>query len=100
MTPLLLAPLLQSPPAAWPTARPTVVYLSGTPAEYLALLGRVGAGPLANPAVYDPAAGRIVVGTDLADRVAKLADARRSHQAQRAGIDAYEAEVRKLYRSS
>lgn len=96
----LSAALVHLLPSRQPTARPTTVFLSGTPAEYLQLLGQAGAGPLVNPAVYDPTAGRIVVGTDLADRVAKLAQARRDHQTQRAAVDAYEAEIRKLYQKS
>lgn len=96
----LSAALVQLLPPRHPAARPTIVFLSGTPQEYVALLGKAGTGPLANPAVYDPAAGRVVVGTDLAERAARLADARRSHQNQQAGIDAYEAEVRRLYKGS
>ena len=96
----LSAALVRLLPPRRPAAAPTTVFLTGTPAEYQKLLGRAGAGPLANPAVYDPVAGRVVVGTDLADRVAKRADARRSHQTQRGTIDTYEAEVRKLYRAA
>ncbi len=96
----LTAALVQLLPPRRPAAAPTAVYLSGTATEYGTLLGRTGAGPLANPAVYDPAAGRVVVGTDLHDRVAKRSAARQSHQTQQKAIDAYEAEVRKLYRGA
>jgi hypothetical protein len=94
------AALVRLLPPRRPVATPTAVYLTGTAAEYVTLLGLAGAGRLANPAVYDRRAGRIVVGTDLTDRTAKLAAARQSHHRQLQTLDSHEADLRRLYKSA
>lgn len=80
-------------------ASKTTVYLAGTAAEYRALLGPA-AGPVLNPAVYDPAGHRIVCGSDLRRLGDDLTAARVRHAQQLAGIDRYEADVRHLYKGS
>ena len=77
----------------------TTVYLAGTADDYRAMLGPT-AGPLLNPAVYDPAGHRVICGSDLRRLGNDLTAARVRHAQQLAGIDRYEAEVRHLYRGS
>ncbi|MFO0797379.1 MAG: hypothetical protein U0804_07860 [Gemmataceae bacterium] len=85
-------------PPAVPTARPTTVFLAPTPDEYRQLLAPLGRADLLNPAVFDPAANRILCGTDL-DRLGdELAAAKLHHAQQLAALDRYEAGVRMLYR--
>ena len=78
-------------------ARPVTILLAGTPAGYRAALGP-GAAGVRNPAVYEPAAGRIVCGSDLAGAADTLAAARQKHRRERAKVDAAEAELRQVYK--
>src|SRR5690606_30920680 len=66
---------------------------------YRALIGPT-AGPLLNPAIYDPATNRIVCGSDLVRLGEQLTAAKIAHQKERARLDRYEAEIRQLYRGS
>jgi hypothetical protein len=85
------------PPRVRTGAAPTV-YLAGTLDDYRAVVGPA-AGPILNPALYDPAGNRIVCGSDLGRLGAELARRRIGHVQQIAGLDRYEAEVRKLYKN-
>lgn len=78
--------------------RPTTVLLAGTTEDYARLVGPT-AGPLLNPALYDPVGNRIVCGSDLRRLGDELATARRYHRDQLASLSVYEAEVRKLYQN-
>ena len=80
-------------------ARPTTVLLAGSMADYRARIGPT-AGPLLNAAIYDPAANRIVCGSDLVPLGEKLAATHARHQEQRLALDRYEAEVKRLYKGS
>jgi hypothetical protein len=80
------------------SARPTGIWLATDPEEYKALLGPLGESKLLNPAVYDVATSRILCGTDLKRLGDELQAARLHHAQQLAGLDRYEASVRKLYR--
>lgn len=77
----------------------TTVYLAGTADDYRALLGPT-AGPVLNPAVYDPAGRRILCGSDLRRLGDELAAARLGHTQQLAGIARYEADIRQLYKGA
>jgi hypothetical protein len=79
------------------TGRPTTVLLAGQMADYARLVGDAGGG-LLNPAIYDPVANRIVCGSDLERLGAELAATQKQHTAERARLDRYEAEVRRLYK--
>jgi hypothetical protein len=84
-------------PPRYPAARPTTVLLAGQMSDYERLLG----GParhVLNPAIYDPARNRIVCGTDLARLGEELTATQKRHAAERARLDKYEAEVRRLYK--
>jgi hypothetical protein len=80
-------------------AAKTTVYLTGSAAEYQKLLGPA-AGPVLNPAVYDPAGHRVVCGSDLLKLDDDLSAARLRHAQQLAGIERYEEDVRRLYKGS
>jgi hypothetical protein len=80
-------------------SRPTTVLLAGSMADYRARIGPT-AGPLLNAAIYDPAANRIVCGSDLGPLDEKLAAARAKQKEQRRAVRQYEAEMRQLYKSS
>lgn len=84
-------------PPRFPAARKTTVYLAGSPEEYRKLLGPT-AGPLLNPAVYDPIGNRIVCGSDLRRLGEELTATRLGHQQQLAGIDRYEENIRTAYK--
>ncbi|MGL6094361.1 MAG: DUF1570 domain-containing protein [Fimbriiglobus sp.] len=76
----------------------TTVVLAGTLDDYRTAVGPA-AGPILNPAVYEPARNRIVCGSDLGRLGAELARRRIGHVQQIAGLDRYEAEVRRLYKN-
>ena len=81
----------------------TRVLFAGTRAGYRAALqtmvGPAAAG-VANPAVFDPAANRIVGGSDLMPIAEDLSAARLAHAAGRARLDAADAELKRLYKTS
>ena len=80
------------------SGRPTVLMLATDPEEYKTLLGRLNEANLLNPAVYDVATNRILCGTELKRLGDELQSARVYHGQQVAGLDRYEAGVRKLYK--
>jgi hypothetical protein len=73
--------------------RPTTVLLAPDPAEYRELVG-----PVLNPAVFDPAANRIVLGTNLRRLGEELNKVRLYHEQQLATLKKYEDDLRKLYK--
>jgi Protein of unknown function (DUF1570) len=77
--------------------RPTLVALAMDRGEYAKLLGPA-AGPVVNPAAFDPAANRIVCLTDLRKLGGDLTAARAYNLGQFAALDKYEADVRGLYK--
>ena len=79
--------------------RPTEVLLAGRVEDYRRLLGR-DAPPVLNAALYDPAANRVVCGSDLREFDEQLTASRAKHKLGRVKLDEYEAEVRVLYRQS
>ena len=79
--------------------RPTTVLLAGQMSTYRALIGPT-AGSLLNPAIYDPAANRIVCGSDLVRLDRQLDAAQKTHARQAAELERYEADIRRLYRGS
>ncbi len=79
--------------------RPTEIVLAGRVEDYRRLLGR-DAPPVLNAAIYDPAANRVVCGSDLREFDEQLTASRAKHKLGRARLDEYEAEVRTLYRHS
>ena len=86
------------PPRRTPE-RPTAVLLAGRVEDYRQLLGR-DAPPVLNAAIYDPAANRVVCGSDLREFDEQLTASRAKHKLGRARLDEYEAELRTLYRQS
>ena len=88
---------------ARPGRKPTRVLFAGTQSGYRAALeaalGPTAAG-VANPAVFDPATGRIVCGSDLMRIAEDLAAARLAHAAARARLDAADADLKRLYKTS
>jgi hypothetical protein len=84
-------------PPRHPGGRPTTVLLAGRMSDYAGLVGGPD-GRLLNPAIYDPAANRIVCGSDLERLGEELAATHRRHAAERARLDRYQAEVRQLYK--
>ena len=80
-------------------ARPTTILLAGSMADYRDTIGPT-AGPLLNPAIYNPALNRIVCGCDLVPLGEKMAATHARHQEQRAALDKYEQEVKQLYKGS
>lgn len=86
-------------PPRLPADKPTTVYLAATPADYQAALGPA-AGPVRNPAVYDPARNRIVCGPDLKRLSDTLAEVRAGHARERAKLDQAEAGLRQLYKAA
>jgi hypothetical protein len=80
------------------TGRPTLLMLATDPDEYKTLLGPLNEAKLLNPAVYDPLGNRILCGTELKRAGDELQSARVHHAQQIAGLDRYEANLRKLYR--
>lgn len=79
------------------TSKPTTIFLTVTPEEYVSLLGP-GAPRLLNPAVYDPVKNRIICGSDLRRLGEQLNGSRLHHQRQFFAIEQYEADIRKLYK--
>lgn len=86
-------------PPGHTAGRPTTIYLAGSMGDYRATIGPT-AGPLLNPAIYDPALNRIVCGCDLVPLGEKLAATHTRHQEQYAAVDKYEQEVKQLYKGS
>ncbi len=86
-------------PARHAAARPTTVMLAGTLDDYRRLIGP-SAGPLINPAIYDPVTNRIVCGSDLRRLGDELAATRKAHAAQLAEVEKYDVSVRQLYKGS
>lgn len=84
------------PPQAT-TAKPTTIYLTVTPEEYVSLLG-TNAPRLLNPALYDPVRNRIICGSDLRRLGEQLNGSRLHHQRQFLAIEQYEIDIRKLYK--
>lgn len=80
------------PPKA-KVAKPVTVFLADDPVLY-----RAAAGPVLNPALFDPAQNRIVCGTDLRQAGLELRAVRLKTAQQFAALDKYEADVRKLYK--
>jgi hypothetical protein len=87
------------PPAA-KGGRPTQLMLATDPDEYKALLGPTGEKALLNPAVYDVTNNRILCGTELKRLGDELQSARVHHAQQLAGLDRYEAGLKKLYKDA
>ena len=85
------------PPAA-KSGTPTRFMLATTQDEYKALLGPLNEAKLLNPAVYDPANNQILCGTDLKRLGDELQSARVYHGQQLAGLDRYEANLKKLFK--
>ncbi len=85
-------------PPTLKSGRPTLLMLATDPDEYKALLGPLNEAKLLNPAVYDPAGNRILCGTELKRLGDELQSARVYHAQQIAGLDRYEANVKKLYK--
>jgi hypothetical protein len=85
------------PPAA-KSGTPTRFMLATTQDEYKALLGPLDESKLLNPAVYDPANNQILCGTDLKRLGDELQSARVHHGQQLAGLDRYEAGLKKFYK--
>lgn len=79
-------------------ARPTVLMLATDAREYRALLRARGAGGVLNPAVFDPGTNHVLCGSDLTPLGTELQSARVHHAQQLAGLDRYEAGLRKLYK--
>jgi hypothetical protein len=79
-------------------AAPTRLYLATDRDEYKALLGPLGQDKLLNPAVYDPATNRILCGSELKRLGNELQSAHIHHGQQIAGLERYEATVKKLYK--
>jgi len=79
--------------------RPTRVELTGDLDDYRQLL-RQSADAVLNAAVYDPAANRILVGTDLRRLGAELQRTRIQHAQQLADVGEYEKRIRKQYKGS
>jgi hypothetical protein len=73
--------------------RPTTVLIAPDPGEYQELVG-----PVLNPAVFDPAANRIVLGTNLRRLGEELNKVRLHHEQQLATLKKYEDDLRKLYK--
>jgi hypothetical protein len=73
--------------------RPTTVLIAADPTEYKQLVG-----PLLNPAVFDPATNRIVLGTNLRRLGEELNKVRLHHEQQLATLRKYEEDLRKLYK--
>ena len=84
-------------PPQMSTAKPTTIFLTVTPEEYVSLLGP-GAPRLLNPAVYDPAKNRIICGSNLRRLGEQLNSSRLHHQRQFLAIEQYEADILKLYK--
>jgi hypothetical protein len=91
----MFAALTRYLPPAKPRDAPTTVYLCAKPEAYRQLLG---ATPVLNPAIFDPAKNRIVCGSNLVALGDRLTGTRLHHQRQYQALDEYEASVRKLYR--
>lgn len=87
-------------PPTVPDARPTVVYLAADPDEYRRLLGPLGHELLLNPAVYDAQTNRVLCGSDLRRLGTLLQGARIHHSQELAGLNKYEAELRRNYKQS
>ncbi|HUR55586.1 MAG TPA: DUF1570 domain-containing protein, partial [Gemmataceae bacterium] len=85
-------------PPTVPDARPTVVYLAPSQAEYRQLLGPLGEAQLLNPAVFDPQTNRILCGSDLRRLGTELQSALIHHSQELATLAKYEIELRKLYK--
>jgi len=79
--------------------KPTTVLLAGRAEDFRRLLGR-DAPAVLNAAVYDPAANRVVCGSDLREFDEQLTASRAKHKLGRARLDEYEAEVRVLFKAS
>jgi hypothetical protein len=79
------------------TAKPTTIFLTVTPEEYVSLLGP-GAPRLLNPAVYDPVKNRIICGSNLRQLGEQLNGSRLHHQRQFLAIEQYKADILKLYK--
>lgn len=86
-------------PARHAAAGPTTVLLAATGEDYAKLIGPA-AGPLLNPAIFDPATNRIVCGRDLRKLSEDLTAARAHHLRQLADLAKYEADVRQLYKNN
>lgn len=79
-------------------ARPTTLMLATDAREYRALLRARGAGDVLNPAVFDPRTNHVLCGSDLTPLGSELQAAQVHHAEQLAGLDRYEASLRKLYK--
>ncbi len=86
-------------PPRLPADRPTTVYLAATASDYRAALGPA-AGPVHNPAVYDPIRNRIVCGSDLKRLSDTLAEVRAGHARERKKLDQAEADLRQFYKGA
>ena len=80
---------------------PTRILFAGTLSGYRtaleAALGPAAAG-VVNPAVFDPATGRIICGSDLLRIAEDLAAARLTHAAGRTQLDAADTQLKRLYK--
>ncbi|HEY1192311.1 MAG TPA: hypothetical protein VGE74_32100 [Gemmata sp.] len=73
----------------------TKIWLATDPEEYRAI---TGGAKILNPALYDAARNRILCGSDLTRLGNELQSARVYHAQQLAGLDRYEAGIRKLFK--
>ncbi|OWK40419.1 hypothetical protein FRUB_05338 [Fimbriiglobus ruber] len=80
-------------------AQPVTIYLAAQMDDYRRLIGP-SAGSLLNLAIYDPAANRVVCGSDLRRLGDKLTATQKQSKSQRAEIAKREAELRQLYKNS
>jgi hypothetical protein len=84
-------------PARTATIRPVTMLLAPSRADFESLLpGR----SIANPAIYDAAAHRIVIGSDLRVLSSDLAAARLHHAQQLGLVDDYDRRIRELYKNA
>ncbi|CAN5555402.1 hypothetical protein BH11PLA2_BH11PLA2_05900 [soil metagenome] len=79
------------------TATPVTILLAPNREEYQGLLG---GRTIVNPAVYDPAANRIVIGSELRTLSADVAAARLHHVQQLAVVDEYDKRIHELYKNA
>ncbi|MGL6076877.1 MAG: DUF1570 domain-containing protein [Fimbriiglobus sp.] len=80
-------------------AKPITIQLAGRIEDYRQLLGP-NLSQVQNPAIYDPAAHRIVCGTDLRKLSDDIQAAKAKHKSEREKLDQYEADIRLLYKQS
>jgi hypothetical protein len=78
------------------SARPTLILLAGTQADYQALLKERGLS-FFNPAFFDPTRNQVVCGSDLTTLGTQFEQARKDNDRVRAELEKREAELKKVY---